>query len=257
MCKKKYPIISDVDDEKLDACCLTEYHPLPGIPQGQIIKITEINTYLTLGTDSPSKNKAIVLLTDVFDLFSGDPIASSVLENVPQNPGEKMCISTKIRLAGKFLKSFAPWLFRHRQAVTLPIVEKFFKALRSEKGVTRIQAVGYCFGGLYALLVGNGELHLADVIVGCHVSLVNKTHFEQLQVPAAFVCAQEDNQFTDALRSEAEKILARKLDISSKFLLTEGTVHGFAARPDPNNPVIMKAFTQANNFIVEWAKAYL
>ncbi|CAF4810785.1 unnamed protein product, partial [Rotaria magnacalcarata] len=38
-----------------------------------------------------------------------------------------MCISTKIRLAGKFLKSFAPWLFRHRQAVTLPIVEKFFK----------------------------------------------------------------------------------------------------------------------------------
>ncbi|CAF3493146.1 unnamed protein product [Rotaria socialis] len=191
------------------------------------------------------------------DLFNGDPIASSFLENVPQNPGEKMCIGAKIRLAGKFVTSFAPWLFRHRQAVTLPIAEKIFKALRSEKGVTRIQAVGYCFGGLYALLVGNDELHLADVIVGCHVSLVNKTHFQQLQVPAAFVCAQEDNQFTDALRSEAEKILAHKSDIPSKFLLTEGTVHEFAARPDPNNPVIMKAFTQANDFIVAWAKAYL
>lgn len=87
--------------------------------------------------------------------------------------------------------------------------------------------------------------------------MTNKSHFEKLQVPAAFVCAQEDNQFTDALRIEAERILARKPDIPSKFLLTEGTVHGFAARPDPNNQLIMKAYTQANDFIVEWAKLHL
>jgi dienelactone hydrolase len=170
--------------------------------------------------------------------------------------------------------TLGPWLFRHRQAVTLPIVEQFFKvddyitflllskthlkqALRSEKGITRIEAVGYCFGGLYVLLAGSAQLHLVDAIVGCHVSLANKTHFEQLQVPAAFACAQEDDQFSDAFRAEVEQILARKPEIPSKFLLTDGTVHGFASRPNPDNPVTMKGYKQANDLIIEWAKTHL
>ncbi|CAF3868029.1 unnamed protein product [Rotaria sordida] len=240
---------SEVTDEKLDECCLTEYHPLPGTPRGQIIKIADITTYYVSGTDNASKNKAIVLLTDIFglsknpritadelseksgfdvyipDLFNGDAIAPSFREGTPEVPGETMSIGTR--------------------------------TLRSENGVTRIQAVGYCFGGLYALLAGSKEHHLADVVVGCHVSLTNRTNYEQLDVPVAFVCAQEDYQFTDALRAEAEQILSRKSEIPSKFLLTEGTVHGFAVRPNPNNPVLMKAYKQANDFIVEWAKTYL
>ncbi|CAF3097145.1 unnamed protein product [Rotaria sp. Silwood2] len=272
---------SEVINEKLDACCLTEYHPLPGTPRGRIIKVAEITTYHVMGTDDASKNKAIILLTDIFglsknpritadalsdksgfdvyipDLFNGDAIAPSFREGTPEVPGEQMSIGTKISFAGKFLTTLAPWLFRHRQAVTLPVVDKFFKTLRSEYGITRIQAVGYCFGGLYALLAGSKEHHLADAIVGCHVSLTNKTHYENLEVPVAFVCAQEDYQFTDALRAEAEQILSRKPEIPSKFLLTEGTLHGFAARPNPDNPVIMKAYKQANDFIVEWAKTHL
>jgi len=272
---------SGTTEGKLDACCLTEFRPLPGTPGGQIIKIAGIDTYQILGKDDASKGKAIVLLTDVFgltknpcmtadevseksgfdvyvpDLFNGDPIPSSLLKDMPQAPGEKMPMGAKFKLAGKFVTSLGPWLFFHRAAVTVPIVEKFLRALRSEKEVTRIEAVGYCFGGLHALLLGGSQLHLVDAIVGCHVSWVNRGHFEQLQVPAAFACAQEDTQFSDALRTEAEQILARKSEISSKFLITEGTVHGFAARPNPDNPVIMKAYTQANDLIVEWAKAHL
>ncbi|CAF4971145.1 unnamed protein product [Rotaria sp. Silwood1] len=189
------------------------------------------------------------------DLFNGNPIASSFLQGIPQVSGEKMSIGIKVSYQYQ-----VPWLFRHRQAITLPIVEKFFKkikTLRSEKGTTRVQAVGYCFGGLYALLVGSKELHLADAIVGCHVSLTNETHYEQLDVPVTFVCAQQEDQFTDALRAEAEHILARKSEIPSKFLLTKGTVHGFAARPDPDNTTIMNAYKQANDFIAEWLKSHL
>ena len=115
--------------------------------------------------------------------------------------------------------------------------------------------MGYCFGGLYTLLAG-GPLRLVDAAVGCHVSLSNKSHYEQLEVPAAFACAQEDNQFSDALRKEAEQILVKK-GVPNKFLLTEGTVHGFASRPNPDNPVTMKAYKQANDLIVEWAKTHL
>ncbi len=107
------------------------------------------------------------------------------------------------------------------------------------------------------MLVGSKKLHLVDAIVGCHISLTNKTHFEELQVPAAFACAQEDNQFSEAFRIEMEKLLGQKPEIPSKFLVTEGTVHGFASRPNPDNPVVMKAYTQANDLIVEWAKTHL
>lgn len=117
--------------------------------------------------------------------------------------------------------------------------------------------MGYCFGGFYALLIGGGQHRLADAIVGCHASMTTKAQFEQLQVPAAFACAQEDHLFSNAFRTEMEQILGRKSEIPSKFLLTDGTVHGFASRPNPDNPVTMKGYKQANDLIAEWAKAHL
>jgi hypothetical protein len=60
---------SGVTDDKLSACCLTEYRPLPGTPEGQIINIAGLNTYYIAGKDEKSKGKAIVLLTDVFGMF--------------------------------------------------------------------------------------------------------------------------------------------------------------------------------------------
>jgi carboxymethylenebutenolidase len=107
------------------------------------------------------------------------------------------------------------------------------------------------------MLLGSSQIHLADAVVGCHASLINKSHFEQIQVPTAFACAQEDDHFSEAFRAEGQQILERKSDVPSKFLVTDGTVHGFASRPDPDNPVIMKAYTQANDLIVEWAKTHL
>ena len=59
-------------DIKLDVCCLTESRPLPGTPNGQIIKISGINSYYIEGKDVASKGKIIVLLTDIFgkDLYN-------------------------------------------------------------------------------------------------------------------------------------------------------------------------------------------
>jgi hypothetical protein len=126
---------SGITNDKLDACCLTEYYPLPGNPQGELINIDGINCYHIKGKDQTSKEKSIVILTDVFgmlllfdyiilklmigltknprmtadelseksgfdvyvpDLFNGDPIESSLLKNMPQAPGEKMSLGTKV-----------------------------------------------------------------------------------------------------------------------------------------------------------------
>ena len=56
-------------DDKLDACCLTEYRPLPDTPSGQIIKVADLDTYYISGKDQNSKGKVIVLLTDIFGKY--------------------------------------------------------------------------------------------------------------------------------------------------------------------------------------------
>ncbi|CAF1161877.1 unnamed protein product [Adineta steineri] len=272
---------SETNEGKLQACCLVEYRPLPGTPSGELVKIGGIDTYHISGKDQASKGKVIVLFTDVFgltknpritadeiaeksgfdvyvpDLFNGEPLPSSLLSYMPDEAGKKLSFGNKLAMGGKMLTTAGPWLIRHRQAVTLPIVETFLKTLRSEKGATRIQAVGYCFGGLYAVLAGSEQYHLADAVVGCHASLATKANYEQVNVPIAMACAQEDEHFSDAFRAEVEQIFARKPQIPSKFIVTEGTAHGFASRPNPDNSVVMKAYTQANDLIAEWAKAHL
>ena len=57
------------NEGKLDACCLKEYRPLTGTPNGQIIKISGIDCYYIAGKDESYKGKAIVLLTDVFGKY--------------------------------------------------------------------------------------------------------------------------------------------------------------------------------------------
>ena len=102
----------------------------------------------------------------------------------------------------------------------LPVMQKLFKVsdhmilffflfnkqlpstLRSEKGITRIEAVSYRFGGLYSLLIGVAERRLVDAIIDCHVLWATKAHFEKLQVLAAIAVAQDDNQFSDTFRKQ-------------------------------------------------------
>lgn len=57
---------SSTTEGTLDACCLTEYRPLPGTPAGKIIQIGGINCYHIQGKDETSKGKVIVILTDIF-----------------------------------------------------------------------------------------------------------------------------------------------------------------------------------------------
>jgi dienelactone hydrolase len=72
---------SGTSNDKLDACCLTEYRPLPGTPSGQIIKIAGIDTYYISGKDETSKGKVIVLLSDIFGKSSLFLLQSSVHVN--------------------------------------------------------------------------------------------------------------------------------------------------------------------------------
>lgn len=58
-------------------------------------------------------------------------------------------------------------------------------------------------------------------------------------------------------RNEAQQTLNHRLEISSKFVVTMGTIHGFASRPNPDDSLSMKGSEQTNELIIKWAKTHL
>lgn len=81
-----------------------------------------INSQLQADRFAQSLNAIVV----VPDLFAGDPLPSPAQQKAPLD--------------------LPPWLERHGPESIDPIVERTIGYLREEKGVTRVGAVGYCFG---------------------------------------------------------------------------------------------------------------
>lgn len=78
-----------------------------------------------------------------------------------------------------------------------------------------------------------------------------------MDVPSVFIWPIPDETFFDGPDLQLEKNFQRKGDIPYKFLSTKDAVIGFSARPNPDNPVMMRAYHQSNDMIVEWAKNHL
>ena len=41
---------------------------------------------------------------------------------------------------------YAPWLFRHREAVTKPKIEAFLKGIKADPAIKKLGSVGFCWG---------------------------------------------------------------------------------------------------------------
>ncbi|TFK21083.1 alpha/beta-hydrolase [Coprinopsis marcescibilis] len=106
---------------------------------------------------------------------------------------------------------------------------------------TKYNAVGYCFGGRYALTAGSTD----DVVSAAfaHPAFLTEDHFEKL--------TKMDDTFSADSRRRAEDILSAK---SAKYHVQvfSGVAHGFATRSDPNNPHAGWAREQSAKSIVEW-----
>lgn len=141
-------------------------------------------------------------------------------------------------------------------AATLPIVKKILPAIRSEQGISKLAAIGYCWGGRYSLLAGGSilgaELEAAngqiDCFAACHPSWVTMPgDVEQVQKPGIFICAESDNIFPRKAVQQTKDITAR---LQKERNLPEGywqlkqypgTSHGFAIRGDESMPIVAEA----------------
>lgn len=144
---------------------------------------------------------------------------------------------------------------RHSPSATDPIIATTIEYLRTELGVSRIGAPGYCFGGRYAfrfVAEGNG----VDVAFAAHPSMLQESEIQEVGGPVSVAAAEADALLSPAQRAELEALLA---DTSEPYQVSlySGTQHGFAVRANLSNPVQKFAKEEAFLQAVRWFDHFL
>ncbi|KAF3914889.1 hypothetical protein ABW20_dc0106706 [Dactylellina cionopaga] len=163
--------------------CTTDT-PLPpdaGTPYGEIIKLGEIDCYVTKPADYPHVNSKLLLfltngvgihsknnqlqadyyskeggfLVVMPDLFNGDPAPTAGATTTDEITGEESVleqIKTKAAEGVKLLM-IDLWLARHTPEKTYPIILSVLAKVKEEfaDAASQVFTVGYCFGGKYVL----------------------------------------------------------------------------------------------------------
>ena len=165
--------------QTLSECCISG-HLHEGTPEGLTTRIVGLDAYEAWPANK-SKAKTILFITDIFgwtlpnarlladefaragfyvimpDFFSGDPISTDYLNTiVPRKPDEVSAVE-KVANSAATAGIFGPWLLRHREGVSRPLIDTVLNALHDDTDIVKRGAIGFCWGGRYAVLAGSGE----------------------------------------------------------------------------------------------------
>ncbi|KAI1353888.1 dienelactone hydrolase [Xylaria sp. FL0043] len=233
-----------------------------GEPTGSDIKVGKYDAYLA--TPDPAKahkDTAILYLPDVIglwqnskliadqfaangyltliiDLFNGDP--------APLNRKEGFDIFA-------WLEKGSDGNNPHTKEYVDPIVVEAIKWLKTEKGVKKLGAVGYCFGAKYV------ARHYEDGInVGymAHPSFVDEDELKGFKAPLSIAAAETDTIFPAEKRHRSEEIL-KEGGQPYQINLYSGVEHGFSVRSDITKKDQRFAKEQAFFQAVQWFDYFL
>ncbi|KIW17156.1 hypothetical protein PV08_04347 [Exophiala spinifera] len=174
------------------------------------------------------------------DLFYGDAIEASNFYNIDLSKWQ--------------LGHYSDRKLAHDPASIDPIIEGCIKKMKTEFGIKRLGAVGYCFGAKYVVrFLKEGSF---DVGYSAHPSFVDAEELAAITKPFSISAAENDDIFTVAGRHQSETIL-KQAGVPWQIALYGGVSHGFAVRGDMKDKkqrfAIESAFSQA----VDWLKFHL
>ncbi|KAI1088575.1 alpha/beta-hydrolase [Rostrohypoxylon terebratum] len=227
-----------------------------GDPVGKEQLYNDINMYVTGNTSS---DIGVLYLTDVFGIQLAEnklladsfgragylTVAPDMFNGTPA-PGD---------INGTPTFNTTKFLAEHSPEATDPIIATAIDFMRTELGVSKIVATGYCFGGRYAFRVlaeGKG------VIAGfaAHPSLLEDGEISAITGPASIAAADGDDM-TPAERRSAIEALLLETGQPYSLALYGGTKHGFGVRANITDPKQKfgkeEAFFQAIRWFNAWA----
>ncbi|KAF7919451.1 uncharacterized protein EAE98_009291 [Botrytis deweyae] len=263
----------------MSSCCLSgKVHE--GTPTGRIEVINDLSTYIAEPQDG-SKAKTIIILVDMFgyefknvrlladnyakagfyvyipDVHQGNSIPLSFLQSVepPLQIREQQSLLEKTKATGVVATTLPPWLVRHREGVTRPLISSFIAHIRGLPGTGKVGALGFCWGGRYAILAAHGEV---DAAVACHPSLVSvPADFESVTKPLSLAVGDQDSLLDRGTVGQIQDLMAGKTELPHELRIYEGQIHGFALRSDWGSGKDKKAMDDSEEQGIEWFNKYL
>ena len=93
------------------------------------------------------------------DFHQGDSLPISFLDNVepPLKTQETLSVVDKAKNAAIVPATLGPWLVKHHEGVSRPLIDGFVNTVRMIPGTDKVGAIGFCWGGRYAILQAHGQ----------------------------------------------------------------------------------------------------
>ncbi|KAF3308301.1 hypothetical protein TWF173_001516 [Orbilia oligospora] len=261
--------------------CTTD-SPLPsdaGTPYGEIIKLGNVDCYVTKPPDYPHVNSKLLLfltngvglhsknnqlqadyyskeggfLVVMPDLFDGDPAPIAGATKTDEITGHESVIEQLKTKAAEGIKLLMIdlWLARHTPEKTYPIILSVLEAAKEEfaDAASQVFCVGYCFGGKYVLkLASTAEITAGAVAHGTAVTLED---IKAVVKPVSFVCVEGDALFPDEIREDGRKYLQDK-NLEHEMKVYGSVPHGFAVMGSYDDDLIQQAQKEANAQMLDW-----
>ncbi|KAL8934854.1 MAG: hypothetical protein Q9216_005707 [Gyalolechia sp. 2 TL-2023] len=270
----------------MSSCCLSgALHE--GKPTGRIDTIGGLQTYVAEPKNG-SKTKSIVFISDIFgwefpntrlladeyalagfytyipDFHESDSLPISFLQNIepPLKKQEQLSMTEKATNAATVPTTLGPWLVKHREAVSRPLIDGFINTVRMTPGTDKIGAVGFCWGGRYAILQAHGKTEGSvggvDAAFAAHPSLVAVPgDFDPVSKPLSMAFGTKDSLVDEGTRGKILDVMGTKTEVEHEIRLYEDQVHGFALRSDWSSEKDKEAMDEATKQGIEWMSKYL
>lgn len=206
--------------------------------------------------DEYAKGGFYVLLPD---FFNGDSLPSDLEHKMAPPPGSAK--RSFFKAASDYASAIgqgAPWLYRHRDAVSRPIINKFLTALRADLPSAKIGGVGFCWGGRHVILLTHADATVQlDAIVACHPSSVSVPgDFQKCTKPISVQVGDQDIMFSVAQANTARDVITQK-GIKGEVTVYPETTHGFACRGDMSLPRTKESKESCTKATIAWLGKHL
>jgi carboxymethylenebutenolidase len=159
-------------------------------------------------------------------------------------------------------ESFAAWRALYpRERVVKETAAVLGDIRKLYPNVKNIGAEGFCWGGLYSVLLTQGKTPAVSAAVVYHGSLITKDDIEAINAPILFQQSDPalDRQMNTTTYNEFKTIIdakrAKGLDTSMEFYPSQA--HGFSLRGNEGNVTVAAAATSAFQKGAAFLKKYL
>ncbi|KZT55529.1 alpha/beta-hydrolase [Calocera cornea HHB12733] len=263
---------------------------LPGKPTGNMVNIGGIDTYVApppRPLAPGNEHKAVVIFTDALglplgnsqiiadgfakelnlpvyvpDMFNGSPpISPEAMSSVDHfEVGKPRPFWNKLRFYGLLLTILPNIILYNAPGKVAARMQGWCDALRKEKGVERLGAVGHCYGGMVIVKLAALRSGILQAAVVAHPGSIKQEEIDKVDFPCAWATCQEDQSFPQPFAKQVEKSFQARDDktkVPYEFVYYPGTMHGFAARPALHVPEIREAFEKVTEQSWKWLQKYL